>query len=332
MDKEIAAHYNAGILQEIARRYGIHPRQLKLLRQQIDLIFTCSNRGEDSVFKVAHSSKQTSDKIFSEVHWLDHLRKNNVNIAFPLQSENGKLMEVIPAGDTYFTVVKYSKAEGRQVTFRDWNDSFFEELGRLTGRLHNATKSYVPETGIVLRDDCVVTDAERVRKNIVAGSELINAMDKLLQRVNAIPRDKNSYGLLHNDINDGNMFLNKGKICLFDSADCAYSWFVTDIAVILLYAIINFDNNLPNQRLTMLVRNFMTHFWKGYLEYNQLSQNEVALIPDIMHLKSIFAFDHIQKVYARIAQLNHVQEKYKGQLQSFWVESFSFLNINLIGY
>ena len=108
--------------------------------------------------------------------------------------------------------------------------------------------------------------------------------------------------------------------------------FITDIAVILLYAIINFDNNQPDQRLTMLVRNFMTQFWKGYLAHNTLTEAEVSLIPDVMHLKSIFAFDHIQKVYARIAELNHVQEKYKGQLQSFWVESFSFLNINLIGY
>lgn len=332
MDKDIAAYYNSSVLQEIAQRYGIHPRQLKLIRQQIDLIFTCSSRGEDSVFKVAHSSKQRSDKIFSEVDWLDHLRKNGVNIAFPIASENGKLMEVVKSSDTYFTVVKYSKAEGRQVTFRDWNDSFFEELGRLTGRLHSATKSYVPADGIIKRDDCVVNDSERVRKNNAPGSELVEAMDRLLQRANTIPRDKNSYGLLHNDINDGNMFIDRGKICLFDSADCAYSWYVTDIAVILLYAIINFDNNLPGQRLNMLVRNFMTHFWKGYLEHNTISEAEVALIPDVMHLKSIFAFDHIQKVYARIVQLNHVQEKYKGQLQSFWVESFSFLNINLIGY
>ncbi|MBK7855100.1 MAG: hypothetical protein IPJ79_09500 [Bacteroidetes bacterium] len=42
------------------------------------------------------------------------------------------------------------------------------------------------------------------------------------------------------------MFINKGKKCLFDSADCAYSWFLTDIAFILLYCIINFDNNQPN--------------------------------------------------------------------------------------
>lgn len=332
MDKDIAAYYNSSVLQEIAQRYGIHPRQLKLLRQQIDLIFTCSNRGEESVFKVSHSSKQTSEKIFSEVDWLDHLRKNDVNIAFPIASESGKLMEVVRAGDSYFTVVKYSKAEGRQVTFRDWNDSFFEELGRLTGRMHAATKSYTPAAGVVKRDDCVVTDAERVTKNNEPGSELVYTMEKLLQKVRTIPQNNNSYGLLHNDINDGNMFINKGKICLFDSADCAYSWFITDIAVILLYAIINFDNNQPDQRLTMLVRNFMTQFWKGYLAHNTLTEAEVSLIPDVMHLKSIFAFDHIQKVYARIAELNHVQEKYKGQLQSFWVESFSFLNINLIGY
>jgi amicoumacin kinase len=333
MDKTIEKYYSEHILAEMALRYAVLPKQLKLFRDQVDLIFSCNNKGEEFIFRLAHSSKQTSDKIFSEVDWLDHLNKAGVNIAFPIASAEGNLMEIIKADDTYFTVVKFNKAAGRQVTFKDWNENFYRAMGSLTGQIHLATKNYIPSAKVILRDDCIKTDAARVERNQLENDTgLLNLMQKLLQKLNALPRDKDSYGLLHNDINDGNMFIDNGKICLFDSADCAYTWFITDIAVILLYAVLNFDNNYPRERLSKLIRHFMTNFWEGYLQHNILRESDVEFIPDMMHLKSVFMFDHIQKVYSNQSTLNHVQKNYFNQVKSLCDESFDFLNINLIKF
>jgi len=58
-------------------------------------------------------------------------------------------------------------------------------------------------------------------------------MEKLLARFSHNTPTVESYGLVHCDVNPTNFYVNDGQITLFDFDDCAYNWFINDIAVAL---------------------------------------------------------------------------------------------------
>lgn len=53
-----------------------------------------------------------------------------------------------------------------------------------------------------------------------------------LDGLHALPKDADSYGLIHNDFNDGNFTVDydNDNITAFDFDDCCYFWFMYDIA------------------------------------------------------------------------------------------------------
>src|SRR5690606_13388588 len=58
--------------------------------------------------------------------------------------------------------------------------------------------------------------------------------------VRTLPKSAESYGLTHQDAHGGNLFVDdQGRITLFDFDDCAYNWFVNDIAMVLFYQVTN---------------------------------------------------------------------------------------------
>lgn len=329
MNKNIEPYFTPEVISSIAKLYGTNPENLKVLRDNVNIIYAYKQDANDFILRVTHSSVQTREVVLSEVDWLHFLSKGGVNMALPVESEKGNLLEVVESRDTYFTITKFTKAKGRKITNFNWTAPVFTETGRLTGRIHKLTKEYVPGKNIVKRLDCIDVDAKRTEINSIKRNDpILSSLNALLEKLSNIPRTKNSYGLLHNDINRGNMFIDKGKLCLFDTADCAYSWFVTDIALTLFYAIQYFYSN-PSGSLQGHIRYFMTHYWEGYMSENKISEKEIEYIPDLMTLKSIFIYDHLSEMWD-VNNLNHVQKNFYDQIYTFSHETFDFVNINLI--
>jgi Ser/Thr protein kinase RdoA (MazF antagonist) len=329
MNKIVQQYFNSDIKNQIAKLYGINPNDLTVLRDNLNIIYSFKQDGKHYILRVTHSSIQKSEELFSEIDWLHYLEKGGVNVACPQPSVNGKLLEVIPADDTYFSVSKFNKAPGNKITQLNWTAPVFKEVGRLTGQLHKLTKDYIPSKDVVLRGDCIATDAQRVLAHQNNHEPfLINELNRLLAKVQQLPKTKSNYGLIHNDINRGNMFLYKGQVYLFDTADCAYSWFATDVALTLFYALqYHFSN--PHGSLTAHIRYFMSNYWEGYVTENELSETDIKAIPAIMSLKAIFLFDHLQFVWD-IKNLNHVQKNFYEQMFTFSHEMFDFINFELI--
>lgn len=328
MDKIVAQYFSDEIANQAAAFFGAEFSKLKLLRDNVSIIYGFKQNGKEYILRIVHSSTEGKEKILSEVDWLHFLNAGGVNMSTPVESVNGNLMEVIPAGNTYFTAVKFNKAPGKKVSQFNWTPTVFRETGKVTGRIHRLTKEYVPAPDIIRRHDCIETDVKRAEK-FFAGKhdDMLAKLNALMNKINLLPRDKESYGLVHNDINRGNMFIDKGKICLFDSADCAYTWFVTDIALTLFYAV-QYKLSDP-KNLIPHIGEFMANYWQGYLSENKIRENEIELIPSLMTLKAIFVYNHLLDLWD-VNNLNHVQKNFFDQIYTFSHEGFDFINVNLI--
>ncbi len=328
MDKIVAKYFSQEVAQKAAALYETDFSKLKLLRDNVSIIYGFKQNGKEYILRIIHSSTDSKEKILSEVDWLNFLEKGGANIAMPVLSANGNLLEIIPSADTYFTAVKFNKAPGEKVDQKNWKPEVFKETGRVTGKIHHLTKEYAPGKNVLRKQDCIDVDAARAEK-FFAGKhpEVLDKLHKILEKLNKLPRDKDSYGLVHNDINRGNMFIDKGRICLFDSADCAYTWFVTDIALTLFYAV-QYKMQEP-QNLIPHIGEFMSNYWSGYLTENKIPEGQLEYIPALMTLKAIFVYNHLLEIWD-VNNLDHVQKNYYEKIYTFSHEGFDFINVNLI--
>lgn len=107
-----------------------------------------------------------------------------------------------------------------------------------------------------------------------------------------LPRDTASYGLIHQDAHQGNIFVTeRGKITLFDFDDCVYSWFVNDIALVLFYAAMGQEDQAA------FVTQFMTGFLPGYFREHQLDPVWFKEIPNFLKLREIDLYAVIHRSF-----------------------------------
>ncbi len=325
----IEKYFTPQVISDITKSFGIEFSDLKLLRDNVNLIYAYRKSGSKFILRITHSSVQKLEELQSEVDWLHFLQKNDANVSAPIESLNGNLIEVIKSEDTYFTVTVYTEAKGKKIDRFNWNEPVFKEIGRVTGQLHRITKDYKPGSHVIPRSDFVEPEVARVMSHKEVHDEQFTArMLKLVDTLSYLPRTREHYGLIHNDINRGNMFIHNGRICLFDTADCAYSWFVADIALTLLYVVQYFQND-PNGKLTGHIRYFMDYYWEGYQSENKIADEDLKGIPLIMTLRSIFIYDHLCTIW-KDKKLNHAQQNFFNILHSFSHETFDFIGMELI--
>src|SRR5690606_37759569 len=110
--------------------------------------------------------------------------------------------------------------------------------GRTLGQLHRLSTSYSPSKPEWTRgtwDAPQAINYDAWLKNFDA--EVHAKFMENLATIRALPRNKQNYGLIHQDAHTGNLFVNDGKITLFDFADCCQGYFVNDVAMVLFYAL-----------------------------------------------------------------------------------------------
>lgn len=100
-----------------------------------------------------------------------------------------------------------------------------------------------------------------------------------------MPRDPDSYGLIHGDIHHNNFHVHKDELILFDFDECEYNWFVADIANPLFYA-----TPLPSdgrEQRYRTAKRFYDYFMEGYSKENVLDEYWLRRIPLFLRLREI---------------------------------------------
>lgn len=113
-----------------------------------------------------------------------------------------------------------------------------------------------------------------------------------MNHLQSLPKDRESYGLIHQDAHGGNFFVDdQGQITLFDFDDCAYSWYANDLAIVLFYAV----TNIPDPE--SFGREFWRHFWRGYQQENLLESAWLEHIPHFLKLREIDLYAVIHRSF-----------------------------------
>jgi len=229
----------------------------------------------------------------AEMDWLCYLSEKGMGVCRPLRARGGELAVLAKEKRETCIIAAYSMAQGKRWDPNDpalWNEKVFFAWGRAMGEMHRATKDYRPGG----------TDRRPAYKGMVGGGvrafpTVHRAAEELNAKIAALPKDNDSYGLIHYDFGPANFLIDGERINVFDFDDCAYAWYALDIGVALTLGLWFGRRSDAGYDFT---NDIMEHFLKGYLSANGLSDFWLRKIPMFMRLCQIAGFSLTQRRYS----------------------------------
>lgn len=296
MEPRIKERFNPDILYDILHRYDVEASTVRELDGFESFIYEFTRPDGEFVLRIGHSHRRSIPMIRGEVDWINYLAAGGAGVAKAIFSEQGNLVELASDGHgEHFLATAFVKAPGGPMKKQHWTAEFYEAYGTLVGRMHRLTRQYTPpaETWRPQWDDPIHLNVDDFLP--AADTAILEAFNRLLEYLRALPRDPHSYGLVHFDAHTSNLFVDDRTtppaITLFDFDDCAYSWFANDIAIVLFYAISTAKN--PPEA----TQNFMVPFLRGYRKENQLDPAWPAEIPYFLKLREIDLYAVIHRSF-----------------------------------
>jgi Ser/Thr protein kinase RdoA (MazF antagonist) len=287
MEKQIHSIFNDEILMKAAEFYDMDDESLKKIGGFENYVYGYSLKGKEYILRITHSSHRTVGMMNAELHWVNYLSHMGADVSQPIASKGGLLVEKIPSGpDDYFLTSAFEKAPGNHVRQQDKTNALYEEWGRCIGKLHQLTKTYEPDKTYPLRPSWYEDPIFYKAKEYLLTEDYFIA-DKLFQLTESIkklPKDQDSYGLIHTDVHSGNFFIDNGKITIFDFDDSSYQYFISDIAIALFYTMLNIEDV---KERTAHSYNFLKQFLKGYRKENTLADFWLDTLPDFLKLREL---------------------------------------------
>ena len=301
MEKAVSSLMTQEILQSFLERFGLE-REVKKLGDFENYVYETNRNGHPYIMRLTHSSHRSKNEVLSELDWMMHLNSKGLSVPEVYPSTRGYLVEEILAADNSgFYGCLYAKASGKAVSVRsdEFNLELFEKWGETTGRMHNATKSYKPSSGIKARSSWDEDDLLSVEKYYPAEEgELVENAKEVIASISALAKNVDNYGVIHGDIHSGNFFYDGEQIHVFDFDDASYHWFASDIAIPLYYSIIYRIPASDEAERNRFGKLFLDAFIEGYQKANQLPENWREQIRLFLMLRDIVLYAVLHKKIA----------------------------------
>lgn len=287
MKDEISALLNNKLVSAAAAQWSAS-NKIELLDNVANFVYQFQSQNQWKILRISHSSHRSEDQIIAELDWINFLYEHDVPVARPFLSRNQRFTETFPVQNSYFTAVAFEFAPGQLIENADpaeWNPTLFQNLGRIMGKMHKATREYNPQYLKEKRqhwyEDDLIQHASDYLPDDQKQAE--QEMAEIMDQFNQLDAGSDHYGLVHNDLNPTNFHIHNGKITLFDFDDCAYNWFINDIAVAMPLYSSMFSK--PNWEARLC--EYIVWFMRGYEEENHLDDKWLNLLPVCMRLQNL---------------------------------------------
>ena len=293
MDKTIRDLYNDAILHEAMARYAIAADAIEPGGGFESFIYRYQRDDGPAILRITHSLRRSPEQIHGEVEWINYLAAGGATVAGALLSARGELVEEIDDGQGgRFLATAFAFAPGRPPWEVGWTPARYENYGCLLGRMHALTKEYAPPDPAWRRPSWPAVFADELN-DLLTGRDavILDRYRAITGRIEAMPRGRNEYGLIHFDAHSANFHVDGDTITLFDFDDCVYNWFIGDIAMVVFYMITNADDP-PG-----VLADFLPPFLRGYRAENRLDPRWLPAIHDFLTTREIDLYAVIQRSY-----------------------------------
>lgn len=285
------------ILSSGAASFGVDPQSFKLLGGMDGVVYACRQGSRAYAMKFTPMEAEKLPVYDEKLAFIFYLAHSGVPIAVPLASPHGRPYETLQEGDQLYMVTLMELASGRHPEPRNlylWNDHLFQRWGAVMGKMHALTRTY-PHWQ---KDDTTLLPDWQDERGFFAGwckePKIVEQWQALGDQLEALPRERGGYGLVHNDLHNRNFLYNpdgreESQITIIDFDVCAYHWFIADIAIP-VYHSLSWGKKKSLAEREAFVRQFMTHFMRGYQAENTLDAAWLERLPTFLRYREILLY------------------------------------------
>ncbi|MCM3745218.1 phosphotransferase [Sporosarcina luteola] len=271
-------------------------------------VFIVTRSTDRIVARISPRSGKTIKDIETELDWIAALDKAGVSVAKAITLPGHKQIIALDTDKNGYWLTFFRHTEGRPVEvadLTDWNKEFFHEWGSQLARMHNVDASRI--------DRPVYLDS--FNKNKRSMPEWLNSRhSQLLNEMRNWERHPDTFGIVHNDLHQGNFHLNDSGLIFFDFADCAYHFHMQDLAVSIYHAL--WTGTAFHPEVEGFPIDFLLSFLSGYKTYRRLTSEMYDQLLVCLQMREVY-------LYALF-----VSEWNKDDIEDWQVEKLRELEVN----
>ena len=206
------------------------------------------------------------------------LGENGARIVFPQFSPSGNLYETARDENHLWIAYSMELVPGKIRGEKTWDPDFFRRWGAAVGQLHRLAQDYPswqavvdPETG----DEYLTWRGEwKGFYGWMQDKAVKEKWMEIKEQLAALPRDRKSFGFIHNDPHICNLLDDGQRITLLDFDVANHHWFINDIAIACQSNLIFLSGGMngPVHHRDKLL-GFLEFFKEGYERENHLASD-----------------------------------------------------------
>jgi len=270
------------ILSKAAKTFGESLSSLRPLGGMEGMALEYTHKDSSYVLKVTPKNKDLAnhtEQMIAKFNFITHLADHGVRVAKPIPSPIGNWVEIVESDDKVYLVSAATKAEGKHIELYNpaqATPGLFEAWGQVTGQMHRLAKTY--PSWLKYSDDggtpAPILDWKDEVDSFRDWCKFDDIRRKWIQvskEIDDIPKDRDGYGLIHNDLHPHNFLVNtRGEITVIDFDVCTYHFFIKDIAIALFFADW-LGKPVKGCSKDDYLTTFLQNFLKGYSIENNLA-------------------------------------------------------------
>jgi len=297
---------NRKVLDKAAKLFGTYKEDLRVFPDYegaANLVYEYALDGMPLILRMSFRPERSFDQIQAELHFVNYLAEQGVRVSVPVASRRGSQVETIKAAGIDFQIVSFIKGKGMRVPDNGYRyregvpiEEYFQNWGQVLGEMHHATQQYQPLNQQVRRPEWFGLHQSRLSivESLPDDLQLVRRrIRSTLAELQSLPKDRDSFGLIHGDFNDGNFSVDysNGDITVFDFDDCCYFWFMYEIACAWEGGIGRVMFGGLQERKDFMEW-YMEQVMAGYERENVLSDSWLEKLPLFIRLIQIEEFLH----------------------------------------
>lgn len=281
----VNSDWDCELARELITSWKHDTNWVKMKRASANFIGKTKDSENNYIIRFNHNSERQFESIESELEILKYLKTKDLKIPDLIPSNNNSYIEASETGYGKFYTSVFELIPGKHYDIEDLTDQDFIKWGYTLGELHKAFKE-LPKS--IKRKTHEAYFEELVNDRSPINTKENEEVKYLREWVSSLQKNPDNYGLIHYDFELDNTIWNDEGLYLIDFDDSIFSWFVADIA----YALRDLFNDGCN--FNKSDKRFL-NFIKGYRELNDLSEQDLELIPNFYRLHHYISYKKLQK-------------------------------------
>ncbi|MDD4296961.1 MAG: phosphotransferase [Ruminiclostridium sp.] len=272
------------IYKRLQKLYNIEDDSIKEINEYGEL-FECVVQGKTYILRITDYKTYAEQR--AEADFINFMYVNGIGVANVIPSHDDNLVEVVNLKDKEVYVVLFAKAVGHHPSNIEWNSRLIEKCGQIIGRMHKLSMEYSNPTKYNIINWYEHNELDYLKHIPLKHELIIEKCKALFNEIKQLPKNNYTYGLIHSDIGQGNMFVDGDKVTIFDFQDCEHNYFINDLAVMIYFGI---EDSFNGRDIKSYSIEFINSLLKGYRKENKIEPYWIDKIPLFLKLREILSF------------------------------------------